>query len=189
MIMSKYFVEEISHSKRIFLESSDDVVEGYICIETPILCPWPVNFYSQYEYNYVDYKPILDSFVDIHDPSHFFDVPIWLNEKDALFRFKNLRDAWWAGGKGSKTNSWAVVKVAIDKDLITNVFRFLDNYSGRAWPLGVFCPVVYCLEYIFHGIGSRPDIMESREEQEKWNVKSMDKTASKKEIFNKKKKN
>ena len=27
------------------------------------------------------------------------------------------------------------------------------------------------------------------EEQEKWNVKSMDKTASKKEIFNKKKKN
>ena len=165
--MREYFAEELPNFKRIFLKELDPVVEGYICVKTPILCPWPVNFYSQYEYNSVIYEPILDSFVDIMDRSHCFDLPIWLNEKDAFFRFKSLRDAWWNNGKGIKTNSWSVVKVAIDRDLITSVFRFLENYNGRAWPLGVRCPVVYCLEYVFHGVGCRPDIMESREEQEK----------------------
>lgn len=186
--MSKYFVEELPTFKRIFLKELDPVVEGYICIQTPILCPWPVNFYSQYEYYYVDYEPILDKFVDILDRKHFFDIPIWLNKKDALFRFKNLRDSWWSGGMGTKVESWAVVKVSMDKELVTSAFRCMDNYNGRAWPLCVTCRVVYCLEYVFHGIGSRPDIMESREEQEKWNTKSLDKTASKKAIFKKSKK-
>jgi hypothetical protein len=135
----------------------------------------------------VDYEPILDKFVNIFDTSHLFDFPIWLDKKDALFRYRNLRDAWWAEGHGAKTASWSVVKIALDKKLITNVERFKMNYNGRAWPLLINCPVVYCLEYVFHGIGSRPDIMESREEQEKWNVKSLDKTASKKSIFNKSK--
>jgi hypothetical protein len=166
-----------------YIKSFDPVVEGYICIETPILCPWPVNYYSQYEYNQVDFEPILDKFISAKGRNWI----IWLDKEVAYKNFKYFRDFYWSSG--IKTTSWAVVKVSLDKELIGGVLRQRRYYQGRSWPLVLCCPVVYCLEYVFHGMGSRPDIMESREEQEKWNEKAMNKTISKKEIFNKRKKN
>ena len=190
----KYFVEETNPYRRIFLEELEPVVEGYICITTPILSEKPVRFYEHFAYQHITRKPIIDRFVCCYDfmEKNIFgeDIPakylspddinfdIWTDREIAYANFKDFRDWYWR--MGDNITSWSVIKVSVDRELIRNVYRQLEYYNGRAWPLVITAPDVYCLKYEMHGIGCRPDITENEEAIEKWNSTSFGKTDSKK---------
>lgn len=160
----------------------DDVLEGYMCILTPILSERPVRFFDCFSFQHIEDSPILDKFIDTDD-KRFFNISdrIWLHKEHAYIKYTFLRNCYWEGGNNNK--SWSVIKVLMDKELIREMYSTEYLIKGCSWPKGpwplyVICPTVYCAEFVYHGIASRPDITEDEGQIEIWNNRKIEDESS-----------